>query len=630
MADILKEIKKILPNDKVSDICFEAANIVVYTKDKEYFFDNKGTIKQVVDEFKKRVELRPDPSITLDPEKSKKIIEKLISEEAGISEIIFDPQRSRVIIHTEKPGLAIGKQGSILTDIRKKTLWVPLIKRTPAIKSQLISDIRNVLYQNSEERRKFLDRVGHRIYDGWIREKKNEWVRLTYLGSGREVGRSCIMLQTPESRILLDCGLSPGIDADTYPFLEIPEFNVNEIDAIIITHSHFDHTGLIPILIRYGYKGPIYCTAPTRDVMSLILLDSVKIAVNEGKTPLYNSDEVKEMVKQTICLDYEEVTDITPDVRLTLYNSGHILGSAMAHLHIGNGLHNLVYTGDIKVYRTKLLEGANTKFPRLETMIIESTYGGKDDFSPNRNDVDDRLKDIIKTTIARGGKLLMPVLASGKGQEIMIIIEEMMRNKEIPEIPVWIDGMVWDITAIHTAYPEYLNSIIRKQIFHKDNNPFLSHIFKKVGSQKERKQLIEDKGPCIILATSGMLTGGPSVQYLKELANDPRHSLVFSCYQPENTLGRRIKNGEKDFIFKENGKQEIVELKLEVHRSLEISGHADRKELMSFVGKVQPKPKKIIVDHGESSKCLDLASSIHKIYRIETVAPKNLETIRLK
>ena len=127
-----------------------------------------------------------------------------------------------------------------------------------------------------------------------------------------------------------------------------------------------------------------------------------------------------------------------------------------------------------------------------------------------------------------------------------------------------------------------------------------------------------------------MLTGGPSVQYLKELANDPRHSLVFSCYQPENTLGRRIKNGEKDFIFKENGKQEIVELKLEVHRSLEISGHADRKELMSFVGKVQPKPKKIIVDHGESSKCLDLASSIHKIYRIETVAPKNLETIRLK
>lgn len=631
MADILKEIKKLLPEDKVSDICFEAANIVVYTKDKDYFLDNKGTIKKVVDEFKKRVELRPDPSTTLDAEKTKKLIEKLVPKEAGVSDIIFDPQRSRVIIHAEKPGLAIGKQGSILSDIRKKTLWVPLIKRTPAIRSQLIENIRSVLYQNSEERRKFLNKIGHRIYDGWIREKKNEWVRITYLGSGREVGRSCILLQTPESRILLDAGLNPASDnSDTYPYLEAPEFNVNEIDAIIITHSHYDHTGLIPILIRYGYKGPIYCTAPTRDVMSLILLDSVKIAINEGKTPLYTSDEVKEMVKQTICLDYEEVTDITPDIRLTLYNSGHILGSAMAHLHIGNGLHNLVYTGDLKVFRSKLLEGAAIKFPRLETLIIESTYGGKEDFTPNRKEVDERLKDIIKTTINRGGKLLMPVLASGKGQEIMVVIEEMIRNKEIPEIPVWIDGMVWDITAIHTAYPEYLNSGVRKQIFHKDNNPFLSPIFKKVGSPKERKQLIEDNGPCVILATSGMLTGGPSVQYLRDLANDKKNSLLFSCYQAEGTLGRRIKNGETQFTFKDGMKQENCELKLEIHRSLEISGHADRKELMSFISKVQPKPRRIIVDHGESSKCLDLASGIHKTYRIETSAPKNLETIRLK
>ena len=170
----------------------------------------------------------------------------------------------------------------------------------------------------------------------------------------------------------------------------------------------------------------------------------------------------------------------------------------------------------------------------------------------------------------------------------------------------------------------------RVQIFHKDNNPFLSPIFKRVGSQKERKQIIEDKGACIIIATSGMMTGGPSVQYLKELAEDKRNSLVFSCYQAEGSMGRRIKNGEREFMFKSGNKKEMTIIRMEVHEALEISGHGDRKELINFVGKVQPKPRKVIVDHGESSKCLDLASSLHKTYRIETTAPKNLETIRLK
>ncbi len=630
MTDILKEVIKLLPDGKVSDICFEGANIVVYTKDEKFFFENGGAIKKVVDELKKRVELRPDPSIAIDMEKAKIEIKKLIPEEAVVSDIIFDPQRSMVIIHAEKPGLAIGKQGAILSDIRKKTLWVPLIKRTPAIRSPLVENIRAVLYQNSDERRKFLDKIGHRIYDGWLRGKKNEWVRITYLGSGREVGWSCILLQTPESRILLDCGINVASEQDAYPFLEIPEFNISEIDAIIVTHSHYDHTGMIPCLFKYGYRGPVYCTAPTRDVMSLILLDAIKVARNEGKEPIFTSDDVKEMVKHTICLEYEEVTDITPDVRLTLYNSGHILGSAMAHLHVGNGLHNLLYTGDLKVMRTKLLEGADTRFPRLETMIIESTYGGSEDIALPRKESEEALKKIVTTTIERGGKVLMPVLSSGRAQEVMLIIEEMIRNKELPEIPVYIDGMVWEITAIHTAYPEYLNSLIRKQIFHKDNNPFLSPIFKRIVSQKERKDLLEDTGPCIILATSGMLDGGPSVQYFRELASNPKNSLVFSCYQGEGSLGRRVKQGEKEFIFKDGQKQEVVILKMELHQSLEISSHADRRELMTFVGKVSPKPKKVIIDHGESSKCLDLASSIHKVYRVETSAPKNLETVRLK
>ena len=218
MADIIKEILKSLPADKISEANFEGANIVLYTKDRDFFLNNNGIIKQVVDTIKKRVELRPDPSITMDMEEAEKEIRAIIPEEAGVDQVIFDPQRSRVIIEADKPGLAIGKQGSLLRDIRTKTFWVPLINRKPAIRSKLIENIRAVLYQNSDYRRKFLDKVGHRIYDGWIREKKEEWIRISYLGSGRQVGRSCLLLQTPESRILLDCGVDVASDLHPYPY----------------------------------------------------------------------------------------------------------------------------------------------------------------------------------------------------------------------------------------------------------------------------------------------------------------------------------------------------------------------------------------------------------------------------
>jgi len=625
---IIKEILSQLPEEKISDACFEGANIVLYTKDKDFFLDNNGLIRKIVDNIKKRVELRPDPAITLDVEDAEKLIKEAIPEEAGVDKIIFDPQRSRVIIEAEKPGLAIGKQGDILRGIRKKTLWVPLIRRKPAIRSQLIENIRAVLYQNSDYRRKFLDKIGHRIYDGWMREKKNEWIRVSYLGGAREVGRSCLFLQTPESRILLDCGVNIASDKDAYPYLESPEFNINDLDAVVLTHSHLDHCGFIPYLFKYGYKGPVYCTAPTRDVSALLLLDYVKIMRSNAKEPIFTVDDIKEMVKHTICLDYNEVSDITPDVRITLYNAGHILGSSMVHLHVGNGLHNLLYTGDMKFGKTRLLDPAVTSFPRLETLMIESTYGGRENILQSRKECENEFADIIKRTIERKGKVLVPVLGSGRAQEVLLIIEDLIRNNKLDKIPVFIDGMVWDVTAIHTAYPEFLNNNIRKLIFHKDQNPFLADIFKRVGSQKERTQVLEETGSCVILATSGMLVGGPSVQYLKELADNPKNSLVFVCYQGEGSLGRRIQRGEKEMSIDSN--KEITQIKMEVYTIEGFTGHSGRKQLLNFVYKCDPKPKKVIVNHGESSRCLDLASSLHKLNRVETAAPRDLEALRIK
>ncbi len=630
LSEIIDEIMKHLSKEDVSDVAFEGANIVLYTKKKKFFLEDQGRIREVVNLIKKRIELRPDPKIIMDEDEAEERIKAIIGKEAAVSQMFFEHERSIVTIEVEKPGIAIGKRGENLQQIKEETLWVPVVKRTPAIRSEIIESIRAVLYENSDYRRKFLHKTGERIYNGWLRQKKEEWIRITYLGSARQVGRSAILIQTPESRVLLDCGLDPSGGPNPYPFLEAPEFRINELDAVIVSHAHLDHSGFVPYLYKFGYRGPVYCTAPTRDIMSLLHLDTVKIARNEGQEPIYTSDEIKEVVKHTVTLDFEEVTDVTPDVRITFHNSGHILGSAMVHIHIGNGLHNILYTADLKYAKTQLLSPAATQFPRLETLMIEATYGGRDNVLPPYKEQDEFLVDLILRTIKRGGKVLIPTLGSGRGQEIIVMLEELIRKKKLKEdIPIYIDGMVWDITAIYTAYPEFLNSTVRSQIFHKDNNPFLMPNIHRVGSQKERQELIEEGAPCIILATSGMLVGGPSVQYLRELADNPDNSLIFSCYQAEGSLGKMIKDGLSEVNFKNGSKMHTVPVKLEVAK-IEISGHADRRELMNFVKRLNPKPRKVLINHGEQSRCLDLARSIHQQFRIETLAPRNLDAIRVR
>tara|TARA_Y100000310_G_scaffold197376_3_gene197485 strand:- start:5522 stop:7408 length:1887 start_codon:yes stop_codon:yes gene_type:complete len=627
--NILKNITDRLKG-KIIDAGFEGANIVLYTNNEDFFKQGGSEIRSIVNEIKKRIELRADQKILLDEEKSKAEIMKVVPEEAEITNLIFDIHRSVVIIEAKKPGLVIGKQGSILEEIKKATLWVPQIQRSPSIKSQIIENIREVLYANNNYRRSFLNSVGKKIYKEWDPDKKDEWARLTFLGAARQVGRSCLLLQTPNSKIILDCGIDVSAKGEErFPFFNIPEFDVDQIDAVIISHAHTDHVGMVPYLYKMGYKGPVYMTTPTRDVASLLTLDFIGVAYKQAEKPIYSSTDIKEMVKHSICLNYNEVTDVTSDIRITFYNAGHVLGSAMVHINIGNGSHNLLYTGDYKYGRTRLLEPAATSFPRLESVITESTYGAKEDTLPPRMEAEEKLLELINKTIERGGKVLIPELGLGRAQETMLIVEDAIKAGKLKKIPVYIDGMIWDINAIHTAYPDFLNNRVKSLTF-QDRNPFTSEIFSRVSSTKERKDVIEG-APCLVLATSGMLTGGASVEYFREFSGNPKNSLIFVCYQGAGSLGRQVQDGLKEVKMVVDGKEEHVKVNMEIHNTVRgLTAHAGRNEIVSFFRRINPKPKRIIINHGEISKSLDLASSLYKLNRVETNVPRILETLKLK
>src|SRR3990167_2058864 len=424
MADILKSIKDELPK-VVSDANFEGANIVLYTSDKEFFRTGESKVKEVVDKIKKRIELRAENKILASEDETEKTIRAIVPEEAGIENIIFDVQRSTVVIEAKKPGMVIGKQGSILQDIKRTTFWSPTVQRSSAIPSKITEKIRSVLYANNTYRRKFLHEIGKKIYNEWNPEKMDMWVRLTYLGGGRQVGRSCLLLHTPRSKVLLDCGINPAISEgqERFPYLNVCEIgDLNTVDAIILSHAHIDHSGLIPYLYKMGYKGPVYLTAPTRDIAALLALDFVGVAYKKAEFPLYKGEDIKEMVRHSICLEYGEVTDITPDIRITFYNAGHVLGSAQVHINVGNGLHNFVYSADTKYGKTRLLDPAENRFPRVETLQLEATYGGKDNVLPFRSETEKLFVQLTKATIERGAKILFPELGLGHAQETMLRI----------------------------------------------------------------------------------------------------------------------------------------------------------------------------------------------------------------
>ena len=629
--EISQTILEHVPKEaEVTRIEFEGPTLAVYTKKPEILIEQSHVVAEIVNLIRKRIVIRSDPSVRLSEKETEKLIQEIVSKEAEITGVNFDPSLGEVIVEAKKPGMVIGKNGVVLHEIIKQTRWRPRVLRSPPIPSKIMAHMRHFLHSESKERDRIMRNVGERIFRPTIHGIGD--IRLTALGGFQEVGRSAILVQTRESSVLLDCGINPGAQnpLDAFPRLDASQFDIDDVDAVVISHAHLDHCALVPFLYKYGYDGPVYCSAPTSSLMTLLQLDYLDVLNKQGLMAPYDQKDVRDVVLHTIPIRFGVVTDIAPDIRLTLHNAGHILGSSIVHLHIGEGLHNVVYTGDYKFSRTMLLEPSETEFPRVETIITESTYGAPTDIMPSRLEAEERLASIINQTFEKGGKVLIPVPAVGRAQEIMLILDGYMRQGRIKEAPVFIEGMISEATAIHTAYPEYLSREVRNSILHEGVNPFQSDYFTIVEHPSARSEIIEGES-CIVIATSGMLEGGPIIEYFKSLASDERNTIIFVSYQIEGTLGRRVQRGLGETpLINSDGKMEILKVRLRVESIEGFSGHSDRRQITNYVRRATSKPERIIVCHGEKAKSFSLADFFRRAYRTEVLVPALLETIKLR
>lgn len=630
-ARIRETIVTHMPKEaEITRIEFEGPRLAIYVKNVALLLEQSYIVTDIVNLLHKRVVIRSDPSIRLTETESERLIKTIVPAEAEITEINFDPTLGEVVIEAKKPGLAIGKDGSTLSEIIKTTSWRPRVLRAPPLPSKIVASTRHILHSESEARSRIFRDVGERIFRP--RMSKTSSVFLTPLGGFHEVGRSAILVETQESCVLLDCGISAGANQPitAYPRVDADDFDIDKLDAVIISHAHLDHCGFVPFLYKYGYDGPVYCSEPTSVLMTLLQLDYLDVYSKEGGYAPYDQKDVREVVMHTIPIKYGVVTDVAPDIKLTLHNAGHIIGSSIVHLHIGEGFHNLVYSGDFKFGRTMLLEPATCSFPRVETLIMESTYGGPEDVMSDRETVEGKLARIVNETAERGGKVLIPTLAVGRAQEIMLVLNAYMKNKMVKELPIFLEGMISEATAIHTAYPEYLSRDLREQILYKDINPFQSDYFTNVDHPSEREKIAAGE-PAVILATSGMMEGGPAIDYFRYLASDERNSLVFVSYQVEGTLGNRLKNGAREVsLMGRNGKVEAYKVNLRVESVEGFSGHSDRNQLFGFLKRISPRPSRVILGHGERRKTDLFAHQVSRILKLRTTAPDVLEKLRLR
>ena len=625
LEDVRETIDEEVPRGiTVSDVTYEGPELVIYTRDPKEFAADGDLVRRLASKLRKRITVRPDPDVLTPPDAAEESIRDLVPEDAEVSDIQFLTDTGEVVVRAERPGQVIGRRGETLREITKATGWTPEVERTPVIDSPAVANVRTFLTQERDDRRDILERVGRQIHRDPMANE--EWVRVTTLGGCKERGRAAYIISTADSRILVDCGDKPG-ERTEQPYLDVPEAigsGATSLDAVVLTHAHLDHAALVPLLYEHGYDGPIYCTEPTRDLLGLLTLDYADAAEAAGRDRPYAAEMVREAVKHCIPLEYGDVTDIAPDVKLTLHNAGHVLGSSVVHFHIGDGLYNVAFSGDIHYDDSRLLDGAVNEFPRVETLVLESTYGGKNDYQTDRDDSERKLTECLRDAADNDSTVLIPTDAVGRPQELLVVLEALMDSGELPELPVYIDEMIWAATAVHTSYPEFLRDDMASRLQADDENPFLTAQFTPVGDDDQRRELAARDEASVVLSTPGMCTPGPVRTWLEALAGDPDNALVFVDKPARGTLGKRIQGGADSVTI--DGERVPLELRVETIDGF--SGHADRQGLENFVKTMHPRPEKVLCVDGDRSATQDLSSSLYHDYNLRTFTPENLETFR--
>jgi hypothetical protein len=429
-------------------------------------------------------------------------------------------------------------------------------------------------------------------------------MRITFYGGAQEVGRACILLEEGSKNLMLECGIKLG-EKTEYPLLHDDE--LRRINTITISHAHLDHSGYLPHVFSKRARPKIILTKPTRDLMGVLLSDYQRIHLSKSEKRQFGAKDVDDVMRDAAIVEYQQ--PVNANFKVTFHNAGHIMGSAMQTIEEGDK--RILFSGDICMRKTRILDPCERGIS-ADTLIVESTYGGKNDVIPSYKESYQKMIGIIRETLDQGGHVIIPSFAVGRAQEVLLALDDYMRSGAIPNTRIYIEGMIGKAMKIYRHNAIYANDDIKRRILMSEDDPFKSPNFHQPRS-KTREDVLKE--PCIIVTTSGMLSGGPVLFYLEKLGNDPKNTIIFVGYQAEGTNGQKVLRGEKKIVIEDKE----VELNMRVE-SVKLSGHADFNELVQFVKSVKGL-KKVFLMHGEKT---DLRDALEKDY--EVVMPRLLET----
>jgi len=437
-------------------------------------------------------------------------------------------------------------------------------------------------------------------------------MRVTPYGAVRTVTGSMHLVETEGVRLLLDCGLFQGRRAQSQEVNASFPFPASSIDAVVLSHAHLDHCGNLPTLVSQGFTGPIYCTPATRDLAALVLRDSAKVQrqdirfVNKIRrrqgqkavAPLYTGKDAERAIRRLTTVPYGQTFSIGP-ARVRFYDAGHILGSAITVLEADRRV--LGFSGDLGRLGAPIVRDPEVP-PAVDLLLMETTYG--DRLHQSYAEGEARLTEVVMETAQRGGKVLIPAFALGRTQDLIYSLRRLRESGRLSSLPVFVDSpMAVDATAIYRRHPECFDEETRGRLKRRD--PFGFKEVRYVRTQEESQQLNDMAEPFVVIATSGMAESGRIRHHLRQHIGDPRSTLLIVSFQAAHTLGRRLADGTSPVnIF-----GEPHEVRLQVHVLEGFSAHADRDELLAWVGRL-PRVGQVLCVHGEENQSLAFADRL--------------------